>query len=41
MRKRIWAGMLLAGWMATLPAWGQEAGRKDGWYHVIEEDAMR
>lgn len=33
--------MLLAGWMATLPAWGQETGRKDGWYHVIEEDAMR
>ena len=32
----IGAGMLLAGWMATLPAWGQEAGRKDGWYHVTE-----
>lgn len=29
--------MLLAGWMATLPAWGQETGRKDGWYHVTEE----
>ena len=28
--------MLLAGWMATLPAWGQETGRKDGWYHVTE-----